>query len=501
MKKNRVISLIGILLLASSSIAQPFTLDPTFQTSFNFITTTSQRAKVGHILESEKNGKLFLTGNFALRVNNQNYPYIRVFRNGNYDPSCAGSNTLASGVGEVIPININNHVLVASSGNYLVLDTTGLVNNSSWRTNYRKTVSCSEGFRPYFYSDGSSLMGNSRGIQPTSCRIINPPDTFPHRYIIKVDPNGLWDSSFIPDANEVPRGFLPYDSTRILVWGLPRLLTQYDGRPINGLCRIFLDGTLDTTFQSPVRDNLSGSSFLPIRFEERDELFLVGTFFLKGDTTNQRYIVRLKENGDVDSSFAFSNATHTASWWKGLGSVAPTPDGGYIVAGAFDHYQGVAKNALAKLDSNGVLEPQYFTSTGPDSSALLGLGFPVVEVKESKFGGYYVFGDFTKWDGQATQPIVRLRDLVTGIRDKELGVQNLKLWPNPVQEELMVQLASYSNGIQEIQVLDLLGKEQVVSWENNANQAHVNTSSLANGVYLIRIRTNQGVITQKVVKN
>lgn len=507
---KQVFLIICLFILKAGLFAQSFSLDPSFQVPFNFKTNVGQRGRISHVLESSINGKLILNGNFLLRVNNQNYPYIRIFRNGTFDPSCTGSNTLANG-GDLIPIsnNNNNYIMVASSGNYLVFDTTGLVNNVPWRQNYRKTVSCSEGFRPYFYSDGSSLMGNFRGNFSTSCRIINPPDTFPHRYIIKVDPNGLWDSSFVKDANEVPRGFIPYDNNRILVYGLPRLLTQYDGRTINGLCRIFLDGTLDTTFQHPVFDTLDGSSFLPIRIHSRDETFLIGNFYLKGDTAKQRYIVRLKENGQVDSSFAFSNATHATSWWKGMGSVAPTPDGGYLVAGAFDHYQGHAKNALVKLDSNGIVEPQYFTNTGPDSSALLGLGFPIVEVKESKFGGYYVFGDFTRWDGQPTQPILRLRDLITGVESSSLKLRSLKLYPNPSNGTVNI---SNSENIRTIRIYNLQGQliKNLVMLSTSASSVESGVEAKTSqfelpkqtGMYIIQIEDEEGnVISKKSVRN
>ncbi|MCB0803666.1 MAG: T9SS type A sorting domain-containing protein [Flavobacteriales bacterium] len=486
-----------LLVMGHYGSAQSFSIDPSFQVPFNFKKTWGARGTIGHILESQNNGKLFLTGDFNIHINGKSYTsFIRCLRNGAYDPSFVlNPFTFLNSVGEVIPKNNSTFALVVSSGAYTSLDSSGLINNTNWINNYRKTVSCSQSARPYFYSDGSSLMGNSRGQQQNSCRIINPPDTFPHRYIIKVDPNGWWDSSFVPDANDDPTGFMPYDSTRILVWGLVRSFTQYDGRSISGLCRIFLDGTLDTTFHSPLKDTLTQGLFWPIVIPSRNEVFLIGNMYLKGGSPKYRYIVRLKENGDIDSSFAFSNASHAASWWNGMSSVAPTPDGGYIVAGAFDTYQGVAKNSIVKLDSNGILEPQYFTSPGPDSSALLGAGFPIISVEASKFGGYYVFGDFTRWDGQPTQPILRLKDLVTGIENENIEFSQIEVFPNPSNGIINI---SNSENIESIRIYNLQG-QLIKKLKPRQKQFELPAQT---GMYIIQVEDEKGnVFTKKIVKN
>ncbi len=170
-------------------------------------------------------------------------------------------------------------------------------------------------------------------------------------------------------------------------------------------------------------------------------------------------------------------------------------DGGYLVAGAFDHYQGHAKNALVKLDSNGIVEPQYFTSAGPDSSAQLGAGFPAIGVKESKFGGYYVFGDFTKWDGQPTQPILRLRDLVTGIEPSSLKLRSLKLYPNPSKGTVNI---SNAENIQAIRIYNLQG-QLVKSLKPNGYQFELPEQT---GMYIIQIEDEEGnVISKKSVRN
>ena len=47
--------------------------------------------------------------------------------------------------------------------------------------------------------------------------------------------------------------------------------------------------------------------------------------YLKGGIQKYRYIVRLKENGDIDSSFVFQMQVMLSSWWNGMSSVAQHP--------------------------------------------------------------------------------------------------------------------------------------------------------------------------------
>ena len=53
-----------------------------------------------------------------------------------------------------------------------------------------------------------------------------------------------------------------------------------------------------------------------------------------------------------------------------------------------------------------------------------------------------------------------------------------------------------AEGVQEVSVIDINGR--TVMTEKNVNT--VNLSDLANGVYYVRVITNNGVATEKIVK-
>jgi len=66
------------------------------------------------------------------------------------------------------------------------------------------------------------------------------------------------------------------------------------------------------------------------------------------------------------------------------------------------------------------------------------------------------------------------------------------LYPNPTTSVLNIE----ANGVQEVSVVDLSGR--TVMTQKNTNS--INMSDLANGVYYVRVITNNGVSSQKVVK-
>ena len=373
-------------------------------------------------------------------------------------------------------------------------------NNNRWKLNRIKTVRCGWGNLPFFFKDGSALIANGKDNWGVPCNIINPPDTFPGRIIIKLTPTGLWDSTFTHDASGSPRRFTRYDSNRILISGYTRNFTHYDSVDVDGLCRIYLDGTLDTTFNSPIADLPTSGVFTPQLIEDNGKILLVGRFLLKGRTHTYETLVRLNPDGSLDPTFMnFGGPRDTNNLYGSVGPVCKTPDGGYLVGGYFDVCQNHWAKGIVKLDSNGAIEPQYFTRSGPDSSQSRGNGYPSINViRASKFGGYYVGGDFLKWDGQPSDPIVRLTGLITGVskHNKTLVLKGeVSIYPNPSNS--LVNVIS-SQPILQIQIFDVRGK-LVKTIETPSSQ--IDISELKGGLYILSIHFKNGSLNhQKLLK-
>lgn len=245
--------------------AQSFQLDPSFQPFFDIRTQNSPY--LGSMVELPS-GNIIFAGSFDITNSGVFYRNVgSTTRTGspNYNFS-------SNGGGGVVDFYNDSILINGDYCSYGLKDTNGNVWNVNWRLNYLKTVKCRTGGF-YMYQDGSALYGNSGGRNGQACDIINPPDTFPGRHIVKVNPQGLWDSTFIGIANFAPRGFLPYDSNRLLVYGQPFQLTHYNGVQVDGLFRIYLDGTLDTTFSSPMSTVVASNFFNPQLVESNGKFF------------------------------------------------------------------------------------------------------------------------------------------------------------------------------------------------------------------------------------
>ena len=75
---------------------------------------------------------------------------------------------------------------------------------------------------------------------------------------------------------------------------------------------------------------------------------------------------------------------------------------------------------------------------------------------------------------------------------EEANDSRIALYPNPTTSILNIA----ANGVKEVSVLDINGR--TVMTEQNVNS--IDMSELANGVYFVRVITNDGVATEKIVK-
>jgi hypothetical protein len=75
-------------------------------------------------------------------------------------------------------------------------------------------------------------------------------------------------------------------------------------------------------------------------------------------------------------------------------------------------------------------------------------------------------------------------------------VETVKMFPNPVNGD---EVTIISNQNLAVEVYDILGKK--VKIQNiSANQTKVNISGLSKGIYLVRLNSENGSITKKLIK-
>jgi hypothetical protein len=86
-----------------------------------------------------------------------------------------------------------------------------------------------------------------------------------------------------------------------------------------------------------------------------------------------------------------------------------------------------------------------------------------------------------------------------GISEIEAGI-GIQVYPNPTSGELRIETFNMRYEICDIAIFDVMGRNVQSSETLNPKSETLNISHLANGIYFLRITTENGVVTRKVVK-
>lgn len=96
--------------------------------------------------------------------------------------------------------------------------------------------------------------------------------------------------------------------------------------------------------------------------------------------------------------------------------------------------------------------------------------------------------------------IYKIKDAILGI--DETALSHIKLYPNPVHDELTIDFGTSSSQVSEVSVHNIQGQRMKtsISFENNSSK--ISTKNLAKGMYIMQIHNENGQkITRKFVKN
>ncbi|GAB2943693.1 hypothetical protein GCM10027048_05500 [Hymenobacter coalescens] len=207
----------------------------------------------------------------------------------------------------------------------------------------------------------------------------------PRNYIARLNADGSLDASFATTGTGLDNGLntvaLQADG-KIVVAGA---FTQYNGTPRPSVARLNPDGTLDAAF-APSNTGLTTS--LHTLAVQPDGRILVA---------DQGTIVRFHPDGSRDNSFGLTG-TGLNNWPTEL---AVQPDGKLLVGGQFTSYNGTPRQYLARLNSDGSLDPSFVT---PGS----GLNNIVNDLRLQPDGKVLVAGGFTTFNGASANRFVRL---------------------------------------------------------------------------------------------
>ncbi|MGB0581508.1 MAG: Calx-beta domain-containing protein, partial [Limisphaerales bacterium] len=167
--------------------------------------------------------------------------------------------------------------------------------------------------------------------------------------------------------------------------------TSVNGIPRNGIVRQFPSGAVDTSFNP----GSGANSFISTIALQGNGQMIIGGGFTSFDGVGRQRIARLNANGSLDSSFNPGTGANS-----NVREVELQTDGKIIVVGEFTVFNGSSRNRIVRLNADGSVDPTFNPGTGADDV------IRAVEVQAN--GSIVVAGDFTTFNGESRNRIVRL---------------------------------------------------------------------------------------------
>ena len=186
----------------------------------------------------------------------------------------------------------------------------------------------------------------------------------------RLNPDGTLDTSFDPGANNPVYALAVQADGKIVVGG--QFTTLGGGgtgtTTRNNIGRLNPDGTLDTSFDPDPGAN----SFITALAVQADGKILVGGRFttLRGGgpgTTPRNNIARLETDGRLDRTLNINLVIPPTGF---VNAIAVQPDGKILIGGTFTAVLGVARNNIARLNSDGTLDTAFDPNANNEVDAI-----------------------------------------------------------------------------------------------------------------------------------
>ena len=104
------------------------------------------------------------------------------------------------------------------------------------------------------------------------------------------------------------------------------------------------------------------------------------------------------------------------------------------------------------------------------------------------------------------QPLNKIIFLLNCLEPKIMSVgiadipdNSISIYPNPTQDKLTI--AGGDLQINRMEIVDLAGRVVLLSSFGGVGGGVIDVSALPAGIYLVKIHTDKGIVTRKMVKN
>ncbi len=198
-------------------------------------------------------------------------------------------------------------------------------------------------------SDGKIIIGGQFSVYQGLSR----------SHLARINVDGSPDTSFDPGsgASDAVNSISLQPDGKVVIGGY---FTSYNGTSRSGIARVNADGSLDASFDpgSGVDDAVYATCLLP------NGSILVGGGFTVYNNVSRRGIAVVDTNGAVDPAFDPGSVSVN----NPVTAVAAQNDGKLVIGGSFTQFDGVGRNRIARLNSDGTLDTSFDPGTGFDGN-------------------------------------------------------------------------------------------------------------------------------------
>jgi uncharacterized delta-60 repeat protein len=232
-------------------------------------------------------------------------------------------------------------------------------------------------------SDGKILVGGNFTTYKGTAR----------NRIIRLETDGSIDTTFGIGTgfNATVWAITIQPDGKILVGGE---FTSYSGAIESKIVRLNTNGTIDTTFDSPIINN----TVFDIGVQPDDKVVVVGAFTQVSGITNNK-IVRFSSTGVIDNTFVTGGLNNFGGF-----AVLCQADGKVVVGGDFTTVSGVSSSGIVRLLSGGSIDNTFVVGTGFGQT---GGTLQILDITATN-GKYLVSGQFGSYNGTTAKALVRL---------------------------------------------------------------------------------------------
>jgi uncharacterized delta-60 repeat protein len=231
--------------------------------------------------------------------------------------------------------------------------------------------------------------------------------------IARLTASGALDPSFDPgtgaDSSVLALALQPDGKVILGGW-----FNQLGGTSRSRIGRLNTSGSVDTTFNPGANGAVYSVALQP------DGTLLCGGAFTTLGGAARTGVGRLGADGSLDSTFDPGTGAFVQALLR-------QPDGRVLIGGTFTSYNGVARNRIARLEASGALDPSFDPGSGAD--------FPVLALAAQSDGTLLVGGAFTSFGGVARPGIARVD--TNGTLDPAFSVGSL--WSLAMVNSVVVQ--------------------------------------------------------------